>query len=168
MRVKAHGLDVVTMGVCGARADDPAQRTLSLSDPDAGRHVEVVVSGERLVGATCIGAGQVASDLVAAYTRRTPVPSDPARLLLTALSAAPVVARRRPSPTTPRSAGATASPRTRSRRPTPAAPGPWTTSPRDPRHDRLRGVQGRGVRDRRLAREPHRRRGDLTVTDVGV
>ncbi|WP_353953201.1 FAD-dependent oxidoreductase [Knoellia sp. S7-12] len=93
VRVKAHGLDVVTMGVCGgSRADDPAQRTLSLSDPDAGRHVEVVVSGDRLVGATCIGAGQVAADLVAAYTRRTPVPSDPARLLLTALSPAPLAA----------------------------------------------------------------------------
>ncbi|MFC7489355.1 MULTISPECIES: FAD-dependent oxidoreductase [unclassified Knoellia] len=96
VRVKAHGLDVVTMGVCGgSRADDPAQRTLSLSDPDAGRHVEVVVSGDRLVGATCIGAGQLAADLVAAYTRRTPVPSDPARLLLTALSATPA------APTTP-------------------------------------------------------------------
>ncbi|WP_404381626.1 FAD-dependent oxidoreductase [Knoellia locipacati] len=89
VRVKAHGLDVVTMGVCGGdRRDDPTQRTLSLSDPGAGRHVEVVVSGDRLVGATCIGAGQVASDLVAAYTRRTPVPRDPAHLLLTALSPA--------------------------------------------------------------------------------
>lgn len=96
VRVKAHGLDVVTMGICGGtRPDDPTQRTLSLSDPDAGRHVEVVVSGERLVGATCIGAGQVAADLVAAYTRRTPVPADPAHLLLTALSAAP------PAATTP-------------------------------------------------------------------
>ena len=46
VRLKAHGLDVVTMGVCGSqRADDPAQRTLRLSDPDVGRHVEVVVSG---------------------------------------------------------------------------------------------------------------------------
>ncbi|KGN34804.1 FAD-dependent pyridine nucleotide-disulfide oxidoreductase [Knoellia sinensis KCTC 19936] len=90
VRVKAHGLDVVTMGICGGvRPDDPAQRTLSLSDPAAGRHVEVVVSGDRLVGATCIGAGQVAADLVAVYTRRTPVPSDPAHLLLTALSPAP-------------------------------------------------------------------------------
>lgn len=92
VRVKAHGLDVVTMGVCGGlRPDDPSHRTLSLSDPAAGRHVEVVVSGERLVGATCIGAGQVAADLVAAYTRRTPVPRDPAHLLLTALSPVPVV-----------------------------------------------------------------------------
>lgn len=93
VRVKAHGLDVVTMGICGrVRPDDPTHRTLSLSDPAVGRHVEVVVSGDRLIGATCVGAGQVAADLVAAYTRRTPVPSDPAHLLLTALSPAPVVA----------------------------------------------------------------------------
>ena len=86
VRLKAHGLDVVTMGVCGsARADDPAQRTLRLSDPDVGRHVEVVVSGGRLVGATCVGAGAVAADLVTTYTRRTPVPADPAYLLLPAL-----------------------------------------------------------------------------------
>ena len=73
VRLKADGLDVVTMGVCGSRTeDDPAQRTLRLSDPDEGRHVEVVVAGGVLVGATCVGAGQVAADLVAAYTRRSP------------------------------------------------------------------------------------------------
>ncbi len=93
VRVKARGLDVVTMGVCGgSRPTDPAQRALSLSDPAAGRHIEVVVAGDRLVGATCIGAGQVAADLVAAYTRRSPVPRDPAHLLLTTLSAAPPAA----------------------------------------------------------------------------
>lgn len=87
VRLKAHGLDVVTMGVCGsARQDDPAQRTLRLSDPDVGRHVEVVVSGGLLVGATCVGAGSVAADLVTTYTRRTPVPADPAYLLLPALA----------------------------------------------------------------------------------
>ncbi|KGN41917.1 FAD-dependent oxidoreductase [Knoellia aerolata] len=96
VRVKAHGLDVVTMGVCGgSRPTDPEQRTLSLSDPAAGRHIEVVVEGDRLVGATCIGAGQVAADLVAAYTRRTPVPRDPAHLLLATLSSAP------PAPSSP-------------------------------------------------------------------
>lgn len=96
VRVKAHGLDVVTMGVCGgSRASDPEQRTLSLSDPVAGRHIEVVVVGDRLVGATCVGAGRVAADLVAAYTRRTPVPIDPAHLLLATLSTAT------PAPTGP-------------------------------------------------------------------
>lgn len=89
VRVKAHGLDVVTMGVCGGvRPDDPTHRALSLSDPAGGRHVEVVVADGRLVGATCVGAGPVAADLVAAYTRGTPVPSDPAHLLLPALAPA--------------------------------------------------------------------------------
>ena len=90
VRLKAHGLDVVTMGVCGSqRTDDPAQRTLRLSDPDHGRHVEVVVSGGLLVGATCVGAGAVAAELVTTYTRRTPVPADPAHLLLSALTPRP-------------------------------------------------------------------------------
>jgi assimilatory nitrate reductase electron transfer subunit len=99
VRLKAHGLDVVTMGICGSqRVDDSAQRTLRLSDPDLGRHVEVVVSGGLLVGATCVGAGAVAADLVATYTRRTPVPADPAYLLLPAL--APVTATRTTDPST--------------------------------------------------------------------
>jgi assimilatory nitrate reductase electron transfer subunit len=98
VRLKAHGLDVVTMGVCGSqRADDPAQRTLRLSDPDVGRHIEVVVSGGRLVGATCVGAGAVAADLVTTYTRRTPVPADPAYLLLPALMPHPASAPTSPA-----------------------------------------------------------------------
>jgi assimilatory nitrate reductase electron transfer subunit len=87
VRLKSQGVDVVTMGVCGSqRPDDPDHRTLRLSDPRAGRHVEVVVSGGVLVGATCVGAGDVAVALVSAYTRRTPVPLDPAHLLLPALA----------------------------------------------------------------------------------
>ncbi|SES09605.1 assimilatory nitrate reductase (NADH) beta subunit [Pedococcus cremeus] len=86
VRLKANGLDVVTMGVCGSqRPDDKAHRQLRLSDPAAGRHVEVVVSDGVLVGATCVGDAAVGADLVATYTRRTPVPADPAYLLLPAL-----------------------------------------------------------------------------------
>lgn len=89
VRLKGHGLDVVTMGVGGPRGgDEPSLRRLRLSDPDRGRHVEVVVSDGLLVGATCVGAGPVAADLVAAYTRRTPVPADPAHLLLPSVAAA--------------------------------------------------------------------------------
>jgi assimilatory nitrate reductase electron transfer subunit len=87
VRLKAEGLDVVAMGVSGVhRTADPAQRTLRLSDPALGRHVEVVVADGALVGATCVGAGSVAADLVAMYTRRTPLPADPAYLLLPALA----------------------------------------------------------------------------------
>ncbi|MFD6090701.1 FAD-dependent oxidoreductase [Oerskovia sp. NPDC060338] len=83
VRLKAAGLDVVAMGVCGARrAHDPSHRTLRLTDPDAGRHVEVVVAGGLLVGATVVGAPQIGADLTATYTRRIPVPADPAHLLL--------------------------------------------------------------------------------------
>ncbi len=83
VRLKAHGLEVVTMGVGGSAATSGAtRRAVRLSDPTTGRHVEVVVAGGVVVGATCVGAGTVAADLTTAYTRRTPVPSDPAQLLL--------------------------------------------------------------------------------------
>lgn len=93
VRLKAAGLDVVTMGVCGARrALDPSHRTVRLSDPSAGRHVEVVVAGGVVVGATCVGAPQIGADLTAAYTRRTPVPADPAYLLLQPVASATTTA----------------------------------------------------------------------------
>jgi assimilatory nitrate reductase electron transfer subunit len=86
VRLKANGLDVVTMGVCGSRRPaDTGHRQLRLSDPATGRHVEVVVAGGVLVGATCVGDARVGADLVATYTRRTPVPADPAHLLLPSL-----------------------------------------------------------------------------------
>lgn len=89
VRLKAAGLDVVSMGVCGTRrSPSPGERTVRLSDPDAGRHVEVTVAGGLVVGATCVGAPQIGADLTAAYTRRTPVPADPAYLLLQPVASA--------------------------------------------------------------------------------
>ena len=83
VRLKAHGLEVVTMGISGSAVASPgAHRAVRLSDPATGRHVEVVVAAGVVVGATCVGASTVAADLTAAYTRQTPVPSDPAQLLL--------------------------------------------------------------------------------------
>ncbi|MFF2268425.1 FAD-dependent oxidoreductase [Cellulosimicrobium cellulans] len=93
VRVKAAGLEIVTMGVCGERrAPDPAHRSVTLSDPVSGRHVEVVVADGLLVGATCVGAPEVGADLTAAYTRRVPVPVDPAHLLLRPVAQAPAPA----------------------------------------------------------------------------
>lgn len=82
VKVKAGALSVVAMGVSGSRAD-PGHRAVALHDPVAGRYVEAVVADGILVGATCVGDPRVAADLTAAYTRRTPVPVDPAFLLLT-------------------------------------------------------------------------------------
>ncbi|WP_425953694.1 FAD-dependent oxidoreductase [Xylanimonas sp. McL0601] len=91
VKVKAGELSVVAMGACGAgRAPLPGERAVRLADPAAGRWVEAVVAGGVLVGATCVGDPRVAADLTAAYTRRTPVPADPAFLLLTPV--APAVA----------------------------------------------------------------------------
>ncbi|PFG37140.1 assimilatory nitrate reductase electron transfer subunit [Flavimobilis soli] len=89
VKVKGRGVDVVAMGVSGsarpaACAEHP-RRTVRLSDPDAVRHLEVVVQAGRVVGATCVGGGAVAADLVAAFTRGTPVPRDPAQLLVRAV-----------------------------------------------------------------------------------
>lgn len=89
VKVKAGPLSVVAMGRCGSRRTPGAgERAVRLGDPAAGRYVEAVVSGGVLVGATCIGDPRVAADLTAAYTRRTPVPADPAFLLLTPVMAA--------------------------------------------------------------------------------
>jgi assimilatory nitrate reductase electron transfer subunit len=84
VKVKGGPLSVTTMGVCGpSRPNGATQRAVRLADPAGGRYVEVVVSDGILVGATCVGDPRVAADLTAAYTRRTPVPVDPAFLLLT-------------------------------------------------------------------------------------
>lgn len=82
VRVKGAGIDVVSMGVSGGAHRPEGSRRIALADPDGGRHLEVVVLDRRVVGATCVGGGRVASDLVAAYTRGTLVPADPAQLLL--------------------------------------------------------------------------------------
>lgn len=89
VKVKGGALSVTTMGVCGpSRPDGATQRAVRLADPRAGRYIEVVVSDGILVGATCVGDPRVAADLTAAYTRRTPVPLDPAFLLLTPVMSA--------------------------------------------------------------------------------
>ena len=93
VRVKAAGLEIVTMGVCGVRrSPDPTHRSVTLSDPASGRHVEVVVADGLVVGATCVGAPEVGADLTATYTRRVPVPADPAHLLLRPVAQAPAPA----------------------------------------------------------------------------
>jgi NAD(P)H-nitrite reductase large subunit len=81
VRLKAAGVDLVTRGARGSSADAD-DRVLALSDPQAGRHVEVVVRRDRLVGFTSLGAPQVSSSLSVAFERGTPLPMDPAALLL--------------------------------------------------------------------------------------
>ncbi|WP_062299216.1 FAD-dependent oxidoreductase [Demequina maris] len=83
VRVKASGLEVVTMGLSGKfEHGDRLLRAVRISDPAVGRFVEVVIHEGRLVGATVVGDKATATDLQALYTRGLPVPSDPAHLIV--------------------------------------------------------------------------------------
>lgn len=87
VRLKADGLDVVTMG--SLPADDldlNGPRVVSMVDLAGRRRVRVAVSEGRIVGATCVGDSQVAADLTVAFENRFPVPDDPAALLARPLS----------------------------------------------------------------------------------
>ena len=79
VRLKAADLDIVTLGRI---PDDDEARLISLVDRQARRSLQVAIAEERIVGAVLIGAGSVAADLTVAYERRTPVPADPALLLV--------------------------------------------------------------------------------------
>lgn len=109
IRVKADDLDVVVFGTMpadpfssptdrsgfdddnGADALDPpstdrsgsrSPRVLHLLDLDGGRSLRVAVHEGRVVAGVLVGAGTLAADLLLAYERGTPVPLDPARLLV--------------------------------------------------------------------------------------
>ncbi|MFV0286646.1 MAG: FAD-dependent oxidoreductase [Demequina sp.] len=89
VRVKALGLDVVTMGLSGKFDHGERElRAVRMADPSIGRFVEVVVSHGLLVGATVVGDKECASRLSAMYTRMMPVPADPAHLIVRPLAAA--------------------------------------------------------------------------------
>ncbi len=81
VRLKAAGVDLVTRGLRGSAAT-PDDRVISMADPQARRHVEVVVRGDRLVGFSCLGTPQVSASLSVAFDRRTPLPADPVLLLV--------------------------------------------------------------------------------------
>lgn len=83
VRVKASGLDVVTMGLSGKFEHGERElRAVRIADPAIGRFVEVVVSHGLLVGATVVGDKATATELQALYTRMLPVPADPAHLIV--------------------------------------------------------------------------------------
>lgn len=87
VRLKAAGVDLVTMGVrpSKAGADD---RVLTVSDPNGHRHVDLVLREGALAGVTCLGFPEVSPALTLAYDRQTPIPEDPLGLLVTGAGAA--------------------------------------------------------------------------------
>lgn len=81
VKLKAAGIDLVTMGRRGSQAHE-GERVIMLSDAASGRHVELVLSSEELVGVTCIGMPELSPALTVHFERRTPLPLDPFSLLV--------------------------------------------------------------------------------------
>jgi len=81
MKLKAVGLDVVTMGRRASNADSH-DRVVNLRDASARRHVEVVVRDDTLIGVTCVGAPEIAAHLSTQFDRPGMIPTDPLQLLL--------------------------------------------------------------------------------------
>lgn len=82
VRLKAAGVDLVTMGTSGVTADPSHDRVLTVSDYGGRRFIELTVRDARVIGVTCVGAPELAPSLTVAYDRNTPVPSDPLLMLL--------------------------------------------------------------------------------------
>lgn len=85
VRLKAAGVDLVTIGV-RASAAGPDDRVLTVSDPAARRHVDLVLrpddhGQDTLVGVACLGFPEVSAALTLAHDRATPLPTDPLALL---------------------------------------------------------------------------------------
>lgn len=81
VKVKGKGVDIVAMGSKNA-GELPGVRLIQMSDPAAGRYIELAVRNDRVIAATCVGAGSIAADLTSAYTRGTLAPTDPLSLLV--------------------------------------------------------------------------------------
>lgn len=96
VKLKAAGVDLVTMGVRPSQALDH-DRVLTVSDGGGNRHVDLVLrpneKGEsELVGVTSLGFPDVSAALTLAYDRRTPLPTDPLALLVPAAAGGGVAA----------------------------------------------------------------------------
>ena len=81
LRLKAVGAHLVSLGVQPSRAT-AGDRVLRVDDPAGGRHVALVVREGELVGATVVGAPDVAASLSVVVGRGTPTPADPLALLV--------------------------------------------------------------------------------------
>ncbi|NHN57128.1 NAD(P)/FAD-dependent oxidoreductase [Calidifontibacter sp. DB0510] len=81
IQLKAAGLSVVLLGRV-----DPAHRVVRLSDDSIGRCLTLAVDDGVVTGAVCVGAADIAADLVSTYERGLPVPLDPAQLLVRAVA----------------------------------------------------------------------------------
>jgi assimilatory nitrate reductase electron transfer subunit len=82
LRLKAHDVDLASMGEVDTDPNDLDAEVLTLSDPHRGRYAKVVVRKDRLVGAVLLGNPEVVGTITQLFDSGAPVPSDRMRLLL--------------------------------------------------------------------------------------
>ncbi|MGK9271762.1 FAD-dependent oxidoreductase [Williamsia muralis] len=82
LRLKAHDVDLASMGEVDTDPNDLEAEVLTLSDPHRGRYAKVVVRKDRLVGAVLLGNPEVVGTITQLFDSGAPVPSDRMRLLL--------------------------------------------------------------------------------------
>lgn len=82
LRLKAHDIDLASMGEVDTDPNDLEAEVLTLSDPHRGRYAKVVVRKDRLVGAVLLGNPEVVGTITQLFDSGAPVPTDRMRLLL--------------------------------------------------------------------------------------
>jgi assimilatory nitrate reductase electron transfer subunit len=81
-RLKAHDIDLASMGTVDVDVHDPGHEVLSFTDPSRGRYAKLVLRQERLIGAILLGVGDAAGALTQLYDTGAVVPRDRLSLML--------------------------------------------------------------------------------------
>ncbi|HET8989255.1 MAG TPA: FAD-dependent oxidoreductase, partial [Humibacillus sp.] len=81
-RLKAHDIDLASMGTVDVDVHDPGHEVLSFTDPSRGRYAKLVLRQDRLVGAILLGVGDAAGALTQLYDTGATVPRDRLSLML--------------------------------------------------------------------------------------
>ena len=81
-RLKAHDIDLASMGTIDVDVHDPGHEVLTFTDPSRGRYAKLVLRQDRLVGAILLGVGDAAGALTQLYDTGVAVPRDRLALML--------------------------------------------------------------------------------------
>ncbi|MFD4183651.1 NAD(P)/FAD-dependent oxidoreductase, partial [Rhodococcus sp. NPDC058514] len=81
-RLKAHDIDLASMGDISAEMHCSHSEVLTLADPTRGRYAKVVVREDRVVGAVLLGNPDVVGTLTQLFDAQLPVPVDRMSLLI--------------------------------------------------------------------------------------
>jgi len=81
-RLKAHDIDLASMGTIDVDVHDPGHEVLTFTDPSRGRYAKLGLRQDRLVGAILLGVGDAAGALTQLYDTGAAVPRDRLALML--------------------------------------------------------------------------------------